>query len=292
VPTLLSTMTVPMRNISISLNILLIALVSTLFAQPIFKSVNSSKQIDLDRAMQLTESGNYFEALTIVSPCLKSGSADEFSNLEDCLYYGEKIAILAVNKLSTTYLNALERHEAPQDFRSWVGLLPYKKLGINPEWDHYNDATYKNEFFIKLSKVFPISKYKEEYTYKLIVTGENSIENVSRWENDLKAYLKVFPDGQYASRVKLDLANIYDNLWDILLPENKNEYRTDFTSRDDRADGIAAEKYRQEALRLYNEFLSGKHTEGISDYQINNAKQRVTELEHKIKGNAYSIISD
>ena len=51
-----------------------------------------SQEIDIENANELYENSKGFQALQVLSPCLKAKSANEFVNLEKCLYLGEQIA--------------------------------------------------------------------------------------------------------------------------------------------------------------------------------------------------------
>jgi hypothetical protein len=51
-----------------------------------------SQEVDLEKANELFKNSKGFEALQLLSPCLKAKLADEYENLEKCLYLGEQIA--------------------------------------------------------------------------------------------------------------------------------------------------------------------------------------------------------
>ena len=60
-------------------------------------------KIDLKEVRRLIDQEKYFEALKILSPSLQPDAKKHISNLEDCLYEGEKVADRAVQKISEKY---------------------------------------------------------------------------------------------------------------------------------------------------------------------------------------------
>lgn len=250
-----------------------------LFFLPFFLfSINRiafSSEIDINKAKELLNKAQYKEALTILSPCLNENLNIPNQILEECLYLGENA--------SAEMEDAMWRDGVGDSERDKI----FKSYGIKPEYDHHNGPIYNHAFFNRLKVTFPTSKYKDEYTYILIKN-----ENWKIWEKQLISYLKEFPEGNYAIKAKLDLAHLYDNLWDVLSEDNL--YREYFSSGNLEEDLKRAEDYRSKAINLYEAVLKDAtaSTPGISEYELNETKTRVRNLRAGMHWNRTWIIDD
>lgn len=233
-------------------------------------------EIDINRAKVLLSKAQYKEALTILSPCLSENLNIPNQILEDCLYLGENAATKMEEAMWHKGIGDGERDKI------------FKSFGIKPEYNHHNGPIYNHDFFHSLNATFPASKYKDEVTYILI---QNNFWQA--WENQLIGYLKEFPKGHYAIKAKLDLAHLYDNLWDVLSVE-ESFYREDFSTGNFEEDLKLAEDYRARAINLYETILKDvtASSPGISEYELKETQKRVGNLRKGKHWNRTWIIND
>ncbi len=56
-------------------------------------------KVDLNNVSKMVSQRQHIKALESVAPCLRANSVKEISNLEECLYIGEEVAIKARKKI-------------------------------------------------------------------------------------------------------------------------------------------------------------------------------------------------
>lgn len=235
--------------------------------------------IDLKKSQLLLKEEKYEEVLTILSPCLLSSKILPHTDLEECLYIGE----FAAKKLEDNMWSAgMKDDERDKKF---------KYFGLKPIYNHHNGPIYNHDYFHQLKKLFPNSKYKDEFSYALIEQG-NYPGGWKTWETGLMEYLKEFPNGRYFTQAKLDLAHISDSLWAVLCCDEL--YREDFTTGYIKRDIEMAEAYRLKAIKLYDEVIkeANSNPDAISSYDLEETKSRVIDLRERKHWNKTWVIND
>ena len=257
---------------------------------------SNEKVIDIPKALSLSSSNKYEESLVILAPCSKATSPTEYINLEDCLYHGEKIATKSMRRLLTHYRNDKHLKTTYGGLHNWLDTMGIK-AEMPPNAFGDADYEYKNTYIRTLINLFPHPKHKDIYDYVVIERGENSMPPVQKWINSLLAYRKNHPSGYYIFNATNDLANIYDNLWDILTPTKEFSgyyfHNYAFTSGNKDVDIKNAKKYRNDALKLYKYLVEhGVPKDKHEEYHLKEAKKRYTDLTNKKRSNAFYIIND
>ena len=259
------------------------------------KVVNYEKEPDeesLNKAINLAKNEEYEKALTILSSCLSSNSVNN-PLLEECLYQGEVIVEKALHVLYKRYETYTELQHTFGDIKNWLATM-----GIIVRRDTSSSAIkYTNNYLKQLIKLFPDSKYQDVYAFKQIKRGTNSKEAVFKWIKELELYRSKYPDGRHMFNATVNLANAYDNLWEILslFPEYEgySEYYSTFTSGNKKIDKKSAEKYRNKALELYKFVISnGKQKNKIEERLLQISKDRFESLSNREPLHHFSIISD
>jgi len=263
----------------------------------LFSPIISLAEIKLDEAKKLVNQKKYFDALKLVSPCLKAVSTKNIPNLEDCLYEGEKIAELAVEELSQQLFKLLKnlKMENYPDYLSYYAAYdairkklegPYVNMGIHLFYCGSGaEYWYKSEFFKRLKEIFPKSKYRAEYEYVLIDKSAH-VNNWEDWISELENYIKNFPTGKYSLRAKLDLAYNYDDLWNIIHPNHDWSFLGVTFPKDSKL----ADEYKHKALKLYQEILKTRDKSGMEEYEINEVKKRISDLPKNKKKEGIHIL--
>jgi len=264
------------------------------FALVFFSSAHGAgNDPDLVMARELFTQKKYRGALEIVAPCLKAKTPNVYSNLEDCLFLGEEITEAAVRPIAEQYEKETNFGRSGVQFTDWQGAVPYIRKGLNIRLGHYGGVIYAHEFLKHLRALFPASKYRHEYSYRLISRGENNIESVNQWIKELDEYCREFPTGRYFIHATVDLAHAYDNLWDILKPESKVGYYEAFSSGDRAHDSEQSEAYRKKALVLYETILKRGITKDPEMQRIvDGVKERYPNLVERKGWNAFYILND
>lgn len=248
---------------------------------------------DLDKAKALAEQKQGFKALAIVAPCLKAKTRKDFPNLEDCLFLGEAIAERAVGPLGEKYEKETDYGRNGVRFVDWPGVTPYIAMGLNVTYGHYGGGIYRHEFLHKLKSLFPNSKYRDVFEYKFIERGVNDMASVQTWIERLKAYRAEFPSGRYVLQVTFELANAYDDLWEILRPNSSAGYYEYFSSGDREEDTKLAEEYRMTALELYEQIMTYHPIDNERcSYIVKQTKERYAELNAREPSHSFHILSD
>lgn len=270
----------------------------TVFIFPTVLILSSSVQgaesePDLVMARELFAQKMHLKAVKIVAPCLKAKTHNHFSSLEDCLFLGEKITVVAIKPFGEQYEKETNFGRSGLKFTEWSGAAPYIKMGLNIKLGHYGGVIYDHEFLHKLKILFPISKYRQDYEYQLITRGANSIKSVKQWISELEKYSQEFPEGRYFLHATADLAHIYDNLWDILKPGSKVGYYKLFSSGNRTTDTKLSEDYRKKALSLYEEILKlGARNNPEEKKIIGKIKERYPDLIDRKKWYIFYILND
>lgn len=269
-------------------------------------SYSFEKTINLSKAISLAENKSYEKSLRILAPCLKA-RPDKIENLEDCLFYGEVIATEAMRQppfvsyknettLRSRYEREIDLSRTHGSFNSWISTLGIS-VTLDPNSFGDGEPEYSHNYIKTLIHLFPNSGHKDIYDYVVIERGENSMPPVQKWIEKLIAYRKNYPLGHYIFNATNDLANIYDNLWDILTPTTEfsgyyfhNGY---FTSGNKGADMKNAIKYRSQALKLYKYLIEdGVPKDKYEESLLKEATIRFKDLTNKKRSNAFYIIND
>jgi len=229
----------------------------------------------------------------IVAPCLNAQRPDDFSNLEECLFAGDEITETAVRPLADQYERETDFGRSGVKFSDWPKATPYRKLGLNIRLGYYGGTEYDHEFLRKLRELFPESKYRDVFAYRLLPRGYTGIVEVTPWIEGLEAYRQEFPNGRYFIHATNDLAHAYDNLWDILKPGSDVGYYEEFSSGNRARDTELAEEYRQKALTLYEAILT-RETDSDPQTQriLQSVRKRYPELVARRRGNEFYILND
>lgn len=254
-------------------------------------SMSAVESIDISKTKTLASKQEYAQSLQILSPCLSATLATAFSNLEECLYEGEHIVNLLIPHLQKEILAYYAQHQGKVfDFSTWPQVVAYKKLGLHFKFGHYGSVLYAHEFFQKLKLLFPTSKYRAEYEYRLIVPNIQGVIGWQEWEALLQQYLKSFPKGKYATLSRLDLAHIYDNLWDLIRSDNRVGYHQYFTTGDVGKDKTISEQYRIKSIKLYQTAL--KRSSHLEKSVLKKSKARLAALQERKPGYEFYILND
>jgi len=244
--------------------------------------------VDVDKANALLKEGKSFEALKIVSPCLDADATDKLSNLEDCLYYGEKIAEIAVYNLDTQYQNIADNNKENELANLFK---PYKDLGIEPKWEKpLRDVRiyYDHDFFKRLSTLYPESKYKGEVEY-LFIRLDAHYTKWEQWNRKLEKLVRDYPNDSFIVKAKFDLALNYDNLWAFTHPK----YDLSFFDEPERfpKNNKKSEEYKQKALKLYKEILNTQDRRSLDKWEIRDVEKRVADIPKGIFNKRIHILS-
>lgn len=228
----------------------------------ISSSAASSRQLNLTKAEQLEATGNYVDAMQLLTPCLQNDHQLSANELEECLYRGERVANLAIPKLIET---------KPIKFFEQIGI----KL-----WDsHYGGLVYNHDFFKVLARKFPTSKYSEEFDFVLMRIGSDGDPD---WKSDIASfnrYLRNHPDGVYVKSAKLRLACIYEGLWELQRPDtDESGYRDSIGLHPDKS---LAMKYKRKAIEMYKSalYLPEKNSLGTDIFDIDHIIESLNYLE-------------
>ena len=245
----------------------------------------------------LTNKYDKFEIIKILSPLLHISNIDTKDSLEDCLYLGEIIAReTPIPKKIMIELNAI-RNPKSYDEKYWERyydcvdriLKAYAEIGIEIGFDKRSDQYIyrKHEFLERIVELNPESKYKPDYEY--IIINENSdYRNWQKWIRQLERYLEKYHDNKYSVNAKIDLAQLYDDLWILKYPGSR--YRETFDQRfmkQFEIDTILADEYRTKSIKLYRDYI--QHIEELFETEsipfnqriLNYCKNRIEQLENR-----------
>ncbi len=249
-------------------------------------------KVDLNNVSKMVSQRQHIKALESVAPCLRANSVKEISNLEECLYIGEEVAIKAISDLSKKYRSLLDdmaQSTKIYDQSFYIKreemtdklIQPYLDLGIITRYNEIDGSwMYYHEFFKALNQKFPNSKYQEEVEY-LLIESKASVNNWEQSMSKLEAYIKRHPMGQYSLLAKFDLARIYDDLWYIADPARIDKYKKyliEMNNLQIDQNTIQANEYRNKALKLYQEIISAKDKSSLSPQSINIANKRLADI--------------
>lgn len=274
-----------MRSLRFSISLILIIGCVPAFAQQV--------RIDIETALALANKEEYVAALGMLAPCLKTTSPLKYSNLEDCLFHGDEITEEAVPPLAYRYEKETDYGRTGVRFQDWAGVVPYLQMGLDLRIGHYGGTIYQQEFLRHLKDLFPRSKYRDVYEYKLLKRGENDMAPVQTWIDALKSYRLEYPNGRYFISATSDLANAYDDLWEILRPNSQGEYYEYFSVGDRETDTQRSERYRALALELYEELIG--HDQAPDPHQrslLQEARQRYKTLNDREPSHSFYILND
>ena len=256
---------------------------------------NGQSKVDIDSARKMVVEKKYFSALQIVSPCLNVKNSAEISNLDECLYLGEKIAEKAVSDMSAKYsqslydITQLYQGKSPVKYHNKLNEIenqlvkPILDLGISPFYSTIGgDWIYQHEFFKTLNSQLPNPKYQDEVEYVLFSSSPSAVTSQWKlWVSGLEQYIKRHPTGIFSLRAKLDLARLYDDLWFLADPGHVEKYKTYLMDNQgiyiDQNPTLANE-HRKKALKLYHEIISTKENSSLSPLYITNARKRLIDL--------------
>jgi hypothetical protein len=267
-----------------------------LFLSPVCIAYGQNK-VDIDNVNNMVQQQQYFAALKLVSPCLSANSVKEISNLEECLYKGEKIAIEAVSELSSKYWKMsddLEKSTTNGNQSFYIKreeLLKalrqsYLDLGISTRYNEIvNEFIYSHEFFKSLHEKFPNSKYQEEVEY-ILIDSEASVNDWQQWISKLETYIKRYPTGRYSLKARVNLARNYGDLWNLMLPEHDWSFLVVEFPKDAKLANI----YRQKALAVYNAILSLPDKSSLSEQELTNIKKEISDLKMNRASSGMSIL--
>lgn len=248
--------------------------------------------LNISQASSLADNKKFEAALNILAPCLKITSTNDKNNLEDCLFYGEEIAEKALRSLELDYKNKAKLHQAYGTFENWLSTM-----GIKIDYEKYAGAVYQHNYIIKLIQLFPHSKYRDVYDYKTLERGTNDIKSVQKWIDSLLDYRSKYPTGRYIFNATVDLANAYDDLWEILTPDPEfdgySPYYSYFSSGNKDKDKLNAEIYRNNALKLYKHLkMNGVPKGKREEYILQESIERIQTLKERIRSNSFYILND
>jgi hypothetical protein len=242
-------------------------------------------KVDISNVKKMVTEKQYFKALKAVSPCLLAKSVKEISNLEECLYFGEEVAIKAFSDLSIKYrklTDDIAKSTKIYDQNFYIKktamtddlFKPYTELGLSASYNEIVDSCiYHHEFFKALNAKFPDSKYQEEEEYVLL-DEKASVNDWEQWISDLEQYIKRHPTGKYSLRAKLVLANNYSDLWNLIHPDHDWSFLVvEFPK-----DAELANSYKQKALSTYSAILNAPDKSLLQEQQINYIKRRISDL--------------
>jgi hypothetical protein len=242
-------------------------------------------KVDLSNVGKMVTEKQYVKALKAVSPCLTTKSVKEISNLEECLYFGEEVAIKAFSDLSIKYrklTDDMAKSTKIYDQNFYIKktektdelFKPYIELGLSASYNEIVDScTYQHEFFKALNDKFPNSKYQEEVEY-VLMDEKASVNDWEQWISDLEQYIKRHPTGKYSIRAKLVLASNYSDLWNLILPDHDWSFLVvEFPK-----DAKLANSYKQKALTTYGAILNSPDKSLLQEQEINDIKKRISDL--------------
>ena len=158
--------------------------------------------------------------------------------------------------------------------------------------------TFHNHKYIKrLISLFPDSKYRDIYDYVIIERGYNSTELVMKWIDSLKTYRAKYPEGYHFFKATIDLANAYDDLWEILMPNpgfgGFLPSHHNFSSGDKEKDKKNAEINRNKALKLYTYLMKyGIPKTKYEKHLLQESMERIKTLTNRKLSNSFYILND
>lgn len=270
-------------------NIILILAGSLLFLGVAF---SAEKNIDIEKAATLEKIKKYEEALKILAPCLNA-KHEEVNNLEKCLYHGEEITVKGIRSLILQYQKQNKTQPSGLKFENWL-----KNMGIKVNYNNREGWPEYNHNYIKhLIKLFPNSKHRDVYDYVIIERGYNSMKPVQEWINLLSSYREKYPNGYYIFNATTDLANAYDDLWELLTPSPEFggyfPYYSDFSSGNKDTDEKNAEIFRKNALELYTYLMKyGIPKTKYEKYLLQESMERIKTLTDRKHSSGFYIIND
>ncbi len=234
--------------------------------------------VEIEKGRTLFTKGDIWGALEIFSACLHGKIALEERQLVECLYLGEKAAdqvILSINRKGC-------RKE---------DLAKFRKLGLKVQMQKYFDVycEYDSEFFRTLRKKFPFSPYRAEVEF--MHRGGCNVYVPQGWKDCEKAelkYIEEFSGADYVIRAKLELAHLYDNLWEHLT-DLQGPVELVGTGNAEQ-DKTLAEESRYKALILYHDILQSASI-FITDDEYRMAMSRYAELQARIPGHVFYGLS-
>lgn len=234
--------------------------------------------VEIEKGRMLLTKGDVWKALEIFSACLRDGTTINQHQHVECLYLGEKAA--------EKVMNTMNRGGCRQE-----DLARFRSLGLRTEIQKYYDTycDYGHEFFWTLRKKFPLSPYRAEVEFTF--RGSCDVYVPQGWKDCEKAELKYaeeFSGVDYVVRAKLELAYLYDNLWEHLtdLQGPVELVGTGNTEQDK----ILAEESRYKALILYHDILWSA-SPLITDDEYRMATSRYAELQARIPGHVFYGLS-
>lgn len=234
--------------------------------------------VEIEKGRTLFTKGDIWGALKIFSACLRDEITIGQHQHVACLYLGEKAAeqvILSMNRRGC-------REE---------DLAKFRKLGLKAEMQKYFDVycEYDYAFFKMLRKKFPFSPYWAEVEF--MFRGGCNAYVPQGWKDCEKAelkYIEEFSSVDYVVRAKLELARLYDNLWEHLTdPQGPVELVGTDNAEQNK---ILVEESRYKAIILYRDILRSASTL-ITDDEHRMVISRYAELQARIPGHVFYGLS-
>jgi hypothetical protein len=183
-------------------------------------------------------------ALEALVPCLKAKLGSR-PDLEECLYLGDHAASGLRDQIQE---HLREAGSDAAESSKWLAAITPPIVSAD-DW-----PIYHHDFFRRLARLFPDSSYADEFEYYLVPAPDEAWKLAVK---KLRAYLDRFPAGHYVAAVELELAGIYDNLWDLVRPGSQEPqvYRQELITGNRRRDAYRAKQYREQALIFYQRAL-------------------------------------
>lgn len=253
---------------------------------------STEKNIDVTKAIALAENKKYEKSLKILAPCLKL-KPEEINNLEACLYHGEEITVKGIRPLILQYQKQNNIQPTGLKFDNWL-----HKMGIKVNYNNRDGwPEYNHNYINYLIKLFPNSKHHDVYDYVIIERGYNSMKPVQEWINLLSSYREKYPNGYYIFNATTDLANAYDDLWELLTPNPEfggyYPYYSDFSSGNKGTDKKNADIFRNKALELYTYLMKyGIPKTEYEKYLLQESMERIKTLTNRKHSSGFYIIDD
>lgn len=242
---------------------------------------------NLAEILMMEKHGDLAGAATQLTPCLAGKVSLPPSDLEECLYVGERIIGLL---LADIYKSGEDEKNISEKL-SKFGI----KLVTGFDGNYYN-----HDYFRALAKKFPKSKHADEFEYVLMKADAPQI-GVTPWEDTsakLKKFLNKYPQGPYAQAANFWLGCIYEGLWALLRPDTTEAGYRDYaglSSNNPSEDAKRALYFRKMSIHYYQSGLVIKAVKSldVDEYAISESVRSLEALRSKGKDVGVGcIISD
>jgi hypothetical protein len=245
-------------------------------------------KVDIAAAQKMLDAGKPMDALRLVSPCLRPEAVTTLApaQLEECLYVGQHIQFGLIN---------FANRDAEREDAAFVQSV--RALGVPIQWQHHFEAYYSADpvFFKELRRRFPASQRADEVEYALMDWGEEF-----DWKTPLaglSSFLQKFPNSTLVQGAKIDMAQIYFELWENARPGKRSD-EFDFRSAfglefgSDEANAKAAEEFRQKSIALYTEALKMKPGRKMSQLELESYRDQLEDIQNKRSPGFARLYSD